>query len=774
MLRNYITVALRNLLRHKLYSAINVTGLAVGMACCITILYYIQHGLSYDKHHEHADRIYRVVWEDTGGGRVSGSALSPPVLGTSLREVFPELTRVARFLIGGKPVFRAGEKRFYEDGFAFADPEILDVFDLPLVAGNPETALTEPYTVVVTEEVARRYFGDASPIGETLMRWNKAYRVTGVMKNLPRSTHLRHDILASARELKGEGMRVWYSHSAYTYVLLPEGGSPEDITSRFPDFIKRRVERSSGTNLSLSLQPVTDIHLRSDLSHEMKPNSDIRYLYIFGSIAVLVLFIACINFINLTTARSSHRTQEVGVRKVLGARQPQLVRQFLGEAILVSMSALLLALFLVELALPTISVLLGEQLSAGHLGDPLALLGYAAVAVFVGVASGAYSAFILSSFRPVKVLRGVLKWGSLNAWLRRGLVVTQCVIAIVLIVCTCVIYQQLDYVQTKRLGFTKEKVVVIPFGRALGKLYGAFRNELHAHPNVVSVTSGQTPGAVGRRSTFGQEDGSSLTCYHYEVDYDYLETLGLKLVSGRDFSRDHATDPGGRIINEACAKLLERDDIFFESRESILGVVRNFHALSLHERIEPMMITLKPGVRGDLQVRIGAGDVRETLSYLKAAWDRSVKDRPFRFAFLDEQLDRSYREERKLGRIFTAFASVALFVVCLGLFGMTCFAAESRTREIGIRKAVGASVTSIVSMLSSDSLRLVVVSNLIAWPVAYLAMADWLTEFVYRIELGWSVFVLAGLLATAVALVTVGSQAVRAAMANPVDALRYE
>ena len=774
MFRNYLTIAIRNLLRYKLYSAINIAGLAVGMACCFLILLFVQDELSYDRFHGKAERIHRVVWESHGGNRVSRSALTPPVLATVLKDAFPELPEVVRFIGSGTSLIRFQEKRFYEDRFFLVDPEIFDVFSFSFVKGDPKTALIEPYTIVITEEMAQKYFGDANPVGETLMRWGTGYRVTGVLKNTPHNSHFKFDFLASEKSLKGDEMEAWYMHSAYTYVLLPKGYDATDLARRFPEFVAQKVDRRSAANLALSLQPLTDIHLRSHLDNEIEPNGDIQYLYIFGAIAVLILLIACINFINLSTARSAHRAREVGMRKVLGAHRLQLARQFLGDSVLVSLIAFLLAVSLVELMLPGFNALFGKQLSGHYLDKPQTLIGYVLVALFVGIISGAYSAFFLSSFQPVQVMRGRLRWGSLNAWLRRGLVTTQFVISIALIVCTAVIHAQLRFIQTVKLGFNKAQVVVVSRGRALGKQYAPFKNALLAHPNVLAVTSGDTPGGVSRTSEFGQKDGSTLRCYHYEVDYDYLETLGIDLISGRDFSRDRGADSDARIVNEACAALLKRKDVFFERSDRVIGVVRDFHTLSLRQKIEPLMITLKPGTHADVLVRIGTGDVRETLAFLKAEWEAFVKDRPFVYSFLDEDLDRFYRAEQRLGRIFSSFSLVAIFVACLGLFGLVSFTAERRTREIGVRKTLGASVADIVILLSKDLVKLVVLANAIAWPVAYYAMQGWLKDFAYRIDLGVGVFALGGILALLVALATVGLQAVKAALTNPADALRYE
>lgn len=764
MLTNYAKIAVRHLLRQCLYSLINISGLAVGLAACMLILLLVRDELSYDRHHEKAAQIYRIVQENRSGDQVTQSALMAAVLAPTLQAYFPEITQVARILKLGPQLLDHGERRFYEKEVLYADPELFEVFDFVFLQGDPKNALAAPNSIVVTETLARKYFGREEPLGKML----GAHRVTGVLEDPPHNSHLSFTALISAATLTGWMMEEWYMHSAYTYLLLPDGLGPVQLERRFPDFVKGRV---SGTP-SLFLQPLVDIHLHSHLQNELKVNGDPDYLYIFSAIALLILFIACINFVNLSTARAGQRAREVGVRKVLGARRHQLVRQFLSEAVLISLIALVLALGIVEVTLPGFNALFSKTLDI-NLEDGLpALAGFVLVALCVGVLSGSYSAFFLSSFRPVQVLHGVLKSGSLEAWLRKGLVVFQFAISTTLIVAALVIYAQLHYVQYKDLGFDREQVVVISGVHILQDNYAAFKRELLAHASVLQVTSGSPPGVAPRTEKYKGGSGEMVTTYSYDVDYDYVETLGLELLAGRNFSTEHATDAkGALIVNQV------HETVFGEKKsllgERVIGVIKDFHIFSLHRPIAPLRLRLRPGVHS-LLVRIDLNDVAGTLAFMREQWGVFVPERPFVYSFLDDDWARLYRAEQKLGNIIGVFSALAVLVACLGLFGLASFAAERRTKEIGIRKVLGASVANIAVLLSRDFTRLVLLANVIAWPLVYYAAQHWLQEFTYRIDIGLEYFALGGATALIIAWATVGWQAVRAGMANPVDSLRYE
>jgi putative ABC transport system permease protein len=761
MFKNYLTVAFRNLKRHKQYSAINIIGLAVGMTCCFLILLFVVDALSYDTRHPNADRLYRVI---NGNG-----AKTAPILAPTMKEHLPEVEQVVRLMKEYRALVGYGDLHDYESRLYWADANVFEVFHLPLLKGDSKTALVEPNTMVMTEAMVEKYFGDVDPIGQVIhLGKRQTFRVTGVLKDEQVRSHVRLDFLVSASGRKGQLMTEWFFSDAYTYVVLKQNVGAAHFQTALLDFVNMYADRHASRNFAI--QSVLDIHLHSYLTDEAEVNGDVRYLYLFGSISVLILLIACINFVNLSTARSAYRVREVGARKVLGARRWQLVGQFLGESVTVSLMAFVVALSLFEMLLNVFNVLFETSLSVLVVSRSWALFGGVGIALLVGVIAGSYSAFFLSSFSPIQAVRGTLKSGWMNALLRQGLVVFQFAISITLMVCTAIVYFQLDYIQAKNLGFDKDQVLEIDNTRVLNQSrFDAFRNTLRTYPNILQVSTGTLPGTVTSKNIYTQEDGSVVTSHAYSVDYNYFETMGIELVSGRIFSRDHQTDQDALIVNQTYL------DKFPERKaDNIIGVVKDFHALSLHQEMDPVEMRLNADWRGNTLVRFGTGDVRDMMAFIEQAWKTFVPNQPFVYTFLDDHLDQLYRAEQKLGRIFFVFSGIAIFVACLGLFGLVAFTAERRTKEIGIRKVVGASVGGIVMLLSRDFVKLVVLANVIAWPVAYWAMRDWLANFAYRIDLGWEVFVLSGGLALVIALLTVGYQAWKAARANPVDALRYE
>ena len=778
MFKNYLTVAFRNLKRHKIYSVINILGLSVGMACCFLILLFVMDELRYDKHHPHIDRTFRVVVEDQNNGVMTLNATTPGALAPALEKHFSEVDQVVRFYSGKGPV-RVGDVRFHESRFFMADPNVFDVFALELVQGDPQRVLAEPNTVVLSESMARKYFGDENPIGQTLQQWNRfEYRVTGILKDPTYKAHFHADFLASSLGLPDSWHSQWNMYVAYTYVVLHKGGE-QTLPDKLASYLTTHVNTIKGVGIDgFALQRLGDIHLHSHIKDEIEPNGDIQHVYLFSAIAFFVLLIACINFINLSTARSAHRNREVGVRKVVGANRGQLVRQFLGEAVLMSLLAMVLAVSLVELLLPSFNAITTKELRVHWIDQGYWIGICVSITLAVGLLSGAYSAFLLSSFRPVQMLRGKLSADQDGRFLRKGLVVVQFAISIGLIVSTLVLESQMHYIQTKRLGFDGEQVVIIQAALPLRDqgVYSTFKTEALRHANVLYVSSGSIPGSEPTRARI-EDTGGFVTVYQYGADYDYIETLGLNLKSGRGFSPDHTQDAkNGLVATEMYMNQVANgklDNVFRSGRE-VLGVVENFHVLSLREPILPLLIELRPGFSGNLLVRIGNGNVQETLAFLEQTWKTTCAGHPFEFEFLDARINQLYQAEKRLGDLMAYFSSLAILVACLGLFGLAAFTAERRTKEIGIRKVLGASVSGIVMLLSKDFVTLMLIANVIAWPVAYWAMRDWLTNFAYRIDLGWSVFALSGGLALMIALLTVGYQAWKAARANPVDALRYE
>ena len=783
MLKNYLTVATRNLLRHKAHSFINIAGLAIGMVCCILILLYVQDEFSYDRYHKNADLIYRLA------SRTS-TTTSAPVAPALVKE-YPEVLNAVRFhpMFWTKMLIGYGERRFYEDRFFYADVTVFEVFSFRLMKGDPETALQAPHSIVITEAMAQKYFKEEDPVGKTLYMGigrKRDYLVTGVVENTPHNSHFKFDFLASFSTLYEEnlGIRVdsWGNNVHQTYLLLSNREAAKALEAKLPDFSERHTEKRI---TGYSLQPLTDIHLYSHLRHELEANSNIAY--IFSTIATFVLLIACINFTNLSTARSTKRAREVGLRKVLGAHRRQLIQQLLGESVFLSLIALLLAVALVELALPAFNAFLGKPLSIPYSEKSVWILGFIGIVLFTGSFAGIYPAMFLSAFQPVLVLKGGFKSRSGHSSFRRVLVVLQFAISIILMVGTGIIYTQLDYVQNKALGFAQEQVVAMEILRGpLWEKSELVKTRLLEHPAILNAAaSHRVPGkptnnfSAYLRST---ADDAGIEMFEIAVENAFIPTYGITLVAGRNFSEDPESDRTACTINETAARELgwesPEEGVGIELKVqgrwlTVIGVMEDFHFQSLHRHIEPIVFHHFNSM-SYLSVRIRPDNVQETMSFIQKVFQDLAPELPFTYSFLDADFDRMYRAEEQRGKLLGAFALLAIFVACLGLFGLASYMAEQRTKEIGIRKVLGATVLNIVILLSKEFTKLVIVANAIAWPVAYFVMDKWLTNFAYRIVPGKGIFILGGLLALCIALATVSYQAVKAATTNPVDALRYE
>ncbi len=809
MLKNYLKVALRNLRKYKAYAFINVAGLAVGLACFALILLFVRDEVRYDGHYAQAERIYRLVVDVQTSRGFQQTAQSAPAWGPSLKADFPEVEEAVRFKPPNQAWMVGFEDRlFYEKGWAFADSTTFDVFDIPLARGEAHAALTAPFSVVVSQAMAEKYFGAADPMGKTLVldsQYN--FVVTGVMADLPRNGHFHFDFLAAFNTLEqvpiygGTDFSQQQFPIVYTYLLLAEGASAAALEAKLGPAVSGYVEAhfplaQSGFAVAPSLQPLRDIHLRSNRENEIEPNGNAATVYVFLAVGVFILLIACINFMNLATARSASRAREVGMRKVAGAHRGQLIQQFLGESVLLALLALVVALVLVGLALPAFDALTGKAIGLADLVHPLVLPGLVAVALAAGLLAGSYPAFFLSAFRPAAVLKGDLHAGG-GAGLRKALIVFQFGISLVLLVSTGVVYHQLNYVRAQQLGFDKEHVVVIQLTDPTPRgLYRAYKNRILGEANVVNVSAASSAPAsllnqVPLRPVAAPEDENWLL-HAYFSDFDFFETMDMRLVAGRAISRDFPADTlDGIVINETAARAFGWDDytqalgqqLAFPRGNNdnnnpplrVVGVVRDFHSQSAHEQIAPAMV-MYANVQAYLYVfvRLRPGDPRATVAALEEAWRQVIPNYAFDYAFLDDHFDRLYRADALVGTLLGFFAGLTIFIACLGLFGLASFMAEQRTKEIGVRKTLGASVGSIVLLLSKEFTKLVAAAFVVAAPVAYLAMHRWLDGFAYRVEISWQIFLLAGLGALLVALLTVSYQSVKAALANPVDALRTE
>ena len=793
MFQNYLKVAYRNLVRHKPFSAINILGLAIGMACCILILLYVQDELSYDRHHEHAHRIYRLAEEINLEGKTRRFAITPFAMGSALVQDYPIVIDAVRIRKKNeKTLVRNEQDHFYEKGVLFTDANFLRIFDFPLSKGDPETALREPHSIVLTEEMARKYFGDDNPMGRTLSLGGNTFNVTGIVEDRTYNTHLRFDFLGSLTEPNNN----WNSHDYYTYLLLQDNLSAPELEKELPDFIERHIGgelKAMGMQLKPFLQQLTDIHLHSHLEFEMSPNGDIRYVYFFLVIAFFVLLLACINFMNLSTARSVYRSKEIGMRKVVGANRGQLIGQFLGESMLLASFALIFAVVMVEILLPSFNGFVERDLVFDYLKSWDVLLALIGIALFTGVLSGSYPALFLSALKPVAVLKGMMDAGSKKSAMRRTLVIVQFAVSVILVIGTGLVYDQVDYIRNKRLGFQKEHVVVMPYGG--GQPVGRYRNKVSAHSAVLSVSASSTvPGGEMSANLFSPLlDGAykdALLMNVMYVDHEFIETFGIEVFEGRAFSDDVESDrKGAFILNQAGMRKLgwtscanrrfgmvypEGAELKVEVQGDVVGVVKDFHYKSLHHEIEPLVIMMGGGWTDYLSIRIRSEDVAGTLDFLKTQWREAVPDTPFEYSFLDTSFDQLYRTEARLGMLFGSFSILAIFIAGLGLFGLASFSVQQRIKEIGVRKVLGASVSSIVYLLSKEYVLLVGLANFVAWPIAYYAMNSWLQNFAYRVDMEISTFIFGGFLSLCIALLTVSYETLKAARANPVDALRTE
>ena len=800
MLRNYLTVAIRNLRNTKLYSFINITGLAAGMACSILILLYVQDELSFDRYHTNADRIYRIVHEmDFGNGQTRRSVITPRPMAAALAEEFPEIEHTVRFMYGRTEMYH-GERGFRQ-GFTSSDPGLFDIFDFPLIKGDPKTALSEPNTVVITEAIAKKYFRAEDPMGKVLTVSHGTYRdykVTGILKEIPRNSHVQFDILTSIRPRDNDRWLPNHPTASWplvmTYILLPKGYDPAELEAKLPDFVDKYMGnhlRTKGWTLTFRLQPLTSIYLHPPFEHDKALHGNMVYVYGFSAIACFILLIACINFMNLSTARSARRAREVGLRKTVGAHKGQLIGQFLSESLLMAVLAFVLALVLVELLLPAFSTISDKDLSMVYSSIWLAIL--TGILVLTGLIAGSYPAFFLSSFETVEVLKGTLRSGGRSSPLRITLVTVQFAITTTLLISTGVVYMQMDYARNKDLGVEKDNIVSVAFG--VRDRFETIKQDWLKGPGILGAAASRTvPFRTSRQlPTFpvipeGAPAKAPIDIPTYEIDYDYLNVFGIDLIAGRNFSRERfpADTTNAFVINESAVRkfgwtspeaainkqvtLLDRNTNTLLKKGHVIGVVKDFHMQILYKEITPLVLHMSPRPFLYLSVKVHPDRMSEALAFLDSKRKRSLYD----YIFIDEFFENQYRADEKRGQILGGFTLLAITIACLGLFGLASFAAEQRTKEIGIRKVLGASGIGILLLLSKDFVKPVLLANLIAWPVAYYAMRDWLWNFAYRIDLGIHTFILGGLLALVIALATVSYQTLKAARANPVDALRYE
>jgi putative ABC transport system permease protein len=792
MLWNYVKISWRNIKRYKGYSFINIVGLAVGLACCILILLWVQDELNYDRFHANADNLYRVVAEFHKTEPVTHYWPVCAPLAPALKQEYPEIVRATRFtrLRRGQLV-KYGDQSFLESRVCLADPDFFAMFTFPFREGNPQTALSDPDAIVLTESISLKYFGDKDPVGKVLTINNDFdFVVSGVLKDTAENSTIQFDFLIPFVRIEDfetawAVLDNWTLSGFATYLQLDKNASAQLLENKIAYYLKRHVPESEDV---IYLQSFKDIHLHSGhIQFSIDGQGDIRYVYIFSLVALFVLIIASINFMNLATARSANRAKEVGLRKVVGARKSQLVRQFFLESVGTAFLSLLVAVLLVELFLPVFAKISGKSLVLDLSSHILIVMAIFAMTLMTGLLSGTYPALFLSSLKPVKVLKGTARTGGRGLLFRRALVVSQFSLSILLIICTIVVSRQNGYMENKKLGLNKERVVYFPMREEIAERYEALKTELVKESGIKNVTvssSLPTSGVIlttDKVSWEGKDPEENVVLEVTSAGYDFIETFGMEIVEGRSFNKKYPTDEEQAVvINETAKKIIGMENpvgkqLFFgEAATTIIGVVKDYHFKSLHTGIEPLILAIVPTLYRYVFVKMEAGNIPGTLAGIGKTWERLFPETPFEYHFLDEAYEKLYRSEQRMGMLFYSFALLAILISCLGLFGLASFMTEKRTKEIGIRKVLGASHSGVVVLLNKQFTRWVLMANVLSWPIAYYAMSRWLQGFAYRINLGIGTFILAALIALAIALITVSYQSLKTALSNPAEALRYE
>ena len=790
MLKHYFKVVFRNMWKQRFYTSINVLGLAIGMACTLLITLYILDELSYDRFHKKVDRIYRLVSHINIGESEVETPNTSPGVAEVIAEELPEVELAVRMDRPNPQVVRHDYQSFVENKMIAADADFFNVFSFPLLSGDPATALAEPNSVVLTKAKADIYFPQGDALGNSLYIEDKLCKVTGIMEAVPAQSHFHFDIVYSFTTLAKSKQTDWGNINTHTYFLLKEGSSTQGMNDKLNGLLEKYLNdferfRERGWTFEMYVQPLADVHLHSHLLEELEPNGNITNLYVFGAIALFIILIAGINFMNLATARSADRAKEVGVRKALGTLRGTLIRQFLAESLMMSLIAMLLALSLAELLRIPFNHIAGKEIALNLLENTWLFPSIVLFTIIIGLLAGSYPAFYLTRFQPVEVLRGRIAAGSKDSPLRNSLVVFQFAISIGLIVCTLLVYQQLQYIQNKELGFEKENLLILSHADQLGEHKEAFYNSMMQNAAVLSLGfSNNAPFTSSDGAYFnpkGRDEEGQIINYT-RVSYDYPKVMGVHLKEGRSFSREFVGDTAVILVNEALVDHLGLENPVGTVLEAggadgklytIVGVLENFHFKSLHTEIHPLILMLSDEF-SFAEIKVQSENLRETIAFIENVWKQYAPQTPFDYSFLDEDFGALFQAEQRLGQIFGVFTGLAIFVACLGLLALAAFMAEQRTKEIGIRKVLGASVSHIVILLSKDFTKLVLIAFLIAVPVGYFAMSRWLENFAYRIDIDISVFIVAGGVAVVIAWLTVSYQSIKAALMNPVKSLRNE
>ncbi len=793
MFMNYLKIALRNMKRHKGYSFIYIAGMAVGLTCSILILLYVQYELSYDKYHKYYDRIYRVIQYQPEKKYLSSDYFAPTQgpLGPELMNRYPEVISTTRINKFSNVLISSRKSSFLEPNIFFADPEIFEIFSFELLKGDRHTALNDPYSMVISERMAEKYFGSEDPVGKVIRYQNSdEFRIKGVLKNIPENSHLKMEFIASFKSytvMRRYNPDRWEpGWFCYTYCLLHQDTDPNALENKLVS-LSDEVFEINQIKSKLVLQPLSKIHLYSNINFEISDIADIRYIYILSFIAFVILLIACINYMNLATARSAQRSKEVGIRKVVGAQNIQLIKQFIGESLVFTFSALILSILFVLIFLPTFNSFFERNITF-NLGDNFQfILILFMLVISTGIISGSYPALFISSFKPVTALKGTFSKRSKSAVFRNFLVVIQFSITIIFIICTLAVKSQLKYIRNVDVGYNKDQIVVLAVRDSSTLLNKeTIKTEFLKNPNIIKISSSSClPNSITSFQPDWPNDqiGNKVTVYVGHVDYDFTDLYDIKVIKGRNFSRDFPSDENRAILlNEAAVKSLGWESTLgrvvshYGSPEAaeIIGIVKDFNFQSLRSKIKPLYLFLDPSRGNYLSVKIKASNIPETIEFLRAGMKRFSPNYPFEYYFFDDVFDMAYRAEQKMESIFSTFAFLSIFIACLGLLGLVSFVAEQKTKEIGIRKVLGASATNIISLLSKKFIKWIIVANVVAWPIAYYFMNKWLQNFAYKAHISLLIFFLSGTLALIIATLTIGYQTIKAATANPVDSLRYE
>jgi len=807
MIKNYLRSAWRNITRHKFISFINIFGLTVGLTCCLLILSYIINERSYDKYDKNADDIYRVTRIFYSAPKVESlhlSSIAPP-FGPRLVSAFSDIKEMTRTLPNGTMSFRYKEKLFNEEHSFFADEKFFDFFSVPILKGDKHKALSDPYSIMLTPAIAKKYFGDADPINKTVILDNNkhAFKVTGIFSDFPVNSHMHPNVLLSFNTLKdstilGEKQLAtnFGNNSFFTYLMFPKNYNVDRVRAQLPDFLDKYVNfQGMPGNMkthqvtALTLQKLTDIHLTSHLDDEIEENGNANRVYIFSAIALFILLIACINYMNLSTARSALRAREIGIRKVVGAQRKEIIIQFLSESVLITYISLIIAFGLTALLLPAVDKMSALQLSIYSLLSWSVFIPVILLPLVIGLISGIYPAMFMSSFIPVKVLKGILKVNTGAFSFRKVLVVLQFSISIVLIVATIVVFRQLQYIQNKDLGFSKDHVVTMRYDGSLTRQFDAFRADLLKNPGIKDIgRSSRIPSGrlLDDQNASVLEGGSlqplKVDLKQLSVDDGFVPTFGIQMLAGRNFSKNIQTDSNKWIINETAVKVLgwktpqnalNKEIKYGSVVGNVVGVMKDFHFESLHQSIIPMILLFNPNYNR-LSIKIDGRNVQSSIATIQNTWQKYLPNTPFDFTFLDQRFDQLYHSEQQQGTLFSIFACIAIFIACLGLFGLSAFTITQRVKEIGVRKVLGASIPQIVKELSKDFLILVLIAAALAIPVALYAMNKWLGGFASRIDVSWWILAASGIIALIIAFATISFQSIKAATANPVKSLRSE